>query len=448
MFKEFEEIEDIKYSPDGKFLACGSRDNYIHIFDTNNHVPSKDMTKPARRRYKRIGICRGHSSYVTHIDWTANSKMLQSNDGAYELLYWEPENVTEKGIVHQYTHTMHMRQCTWYTWTAVLGWPVMGIFPAYSDGTDVNSVDRSNRRDLIVTGDDNFKVNLMRFPALKGPNGELTERKEYGGHCSHIMGVKFLATDAHVISIGGNDCSIFQWVHKEKNPAWEGNDPKFQGETKGTVLPHEDRTAGIDVQKHEWRQVYMPDDHLKLQQEYEARICFEQKLADEESDNDDEEDMAAIRRKVLGPSQAELTAAMVDEPFEESPKAKRKADKARKRQAAAEERKRREREREEARARKKEEEKEAAAQKQQEEEDVDDEEEKSSSAGFTSAQGNPSRFLCKAKALFDYEKEDDEEINMKKGEILGITEKDEDWWTAVNSKGEEGLVPENYIEVI
>ena len=203
-FKSHEEISDIKYSPDGRLLAAASRDNYIHMYSTEGHdvENSVPFTPGIRRRYKRIGLCRGHSSFLTHVDWTADSSMMQSNDGAYEILYWEAETAK------QYTHTMHMRAVKWDTWSAVLGWPVQGIWKPGSDGTDVNAVDRSRREDTIVTGDDYFKVNLYRFPCLKK-----AQYKSYAGHCSHVLGVKFLADDSHVISIGGNDCSIFQWKH-------------------------------------------------------------------------------------------------------------------------------------------------------------------------------------------------------------------------------------------
>lgn len=44
---------------------------------------------------------------------------------------------------------------------------LLGIFPPYSDGTDVNAVDRSHDGDELVTSDDFGKVNLFRYPALE-----------------------------------------------------------------------------------------------------------------------------------------------------------------------------------------------------------------------------------------------------------------------------------------
>lgn len=36
--------------------------------------------------------------------------------------------------------------------------------------------------------------------------------QEYGGHSSHVTNVAFLHDDSHLISTGGKDTSILQWV--------------------------------------------------------------------------------------------------------------------------------------------------------------------------------------------------------------------------------------------
>ena len=63
--------------PDGSYLAIGSHDNFIYLFTV-----SEDG-----KQYKKHGRLSGHSSYITHLDWSKDSLHLQSNSGDYELLY-------------------------------------------------------------------------------------------------------------------------------------------------------------------------------------------------------------------------------------------------------------------------------------------------------------------------------------------------------------------------
>jgi drebrin-like protein len=50
---------------------------------------------------------------------------------------------------------------------------------------------------------------------------------------------------------------------------------------------------------------------------------------------------------------------------------------------------------------------------------------------------------------YDYKKAEDNEIDLVLGEhVTGIDQLDESWWAGVNSKGELGLFPSNYVELL
>ncbi|OCT64964.1 hypothetical protein XELAEV_18041205mg [Xenopus laevis] len=186
-----EQLSVMCYSPDGNFLAIGSHDNYIYIYAVNENG----------RKYSRIGKCSGHSSFITHLDWSVNSQYLMSNSGDYEILYWIPSAC--KQVVSVET----TRDLEWATHTCTLGFQVFGVWPEGSDGTDLNAICRSTDKKLLATGDDFGKVHLFSFPCSQFR----ASGHAYGGHSSHVTNVSFLCDDRHLISTGGKDMSIMQW---------------------------------------------------------------------------------------------------------------------------------------------------------------------------------------------------------------------------------------------
>lgn len=70
-----EAIHELKYSPDGAHLAVGSNDNSVDVYSVV-------------QRYKKVGECIGSSSFITHMDWSTDSKVLQTNDGGGRRLFY------------------------------------------------------------------------------------------------------------------------------------------------------------------------------------------------------------------------------------------------------------------------------------------------------------------------------------------------------------------------
>ncbi|XP_028994288.1 echinoderm microtubule-associated protein-like 1 isoform X8 [Betta splendens] len=186
-----EQLSVMRYGPDGNFLAIGSHDNYIYVYAVTENG----------RKYSRVGKCSGHSSFITHLDWSVDSQYLVSNSGDYEILYWIPS------VCKQVVSVETTRDIEWATYTCALGFQVFGLWPDGSDGTDINAVYQSNDKRLLVTGDDFGKVHLFSYPCsqFRAPS------HVYGGHSSHVTNVAFLYDDSYLVSTGGKDASVMQW---------------------------------------------------------------------------------------------------------------------------------------------------------------------------------------------------------------------------------------------
>jgi len=196
-------IDDVKFSPNSEFLAVGNHEGLVDIFFCNI------ITDASKIFYKKIGTCKGHTSFITHLDWSKDSKVLQTDSGSYEHLFWDIEDVK------QITKSSSVRNVEFVTYTCVLGWPVRGIWPKGSDGTDINSLCRSNNGLLLVTADDSSMVKIFAFPA----NVESGKFFEYNGHSSHVTNVRFSFNDENVLSTGGNDRTVMQWKCTKHTPA-------------------------------------------------------------------------------------------------------------------------------------------------------------------------------------------------------------------------------------
>eukprot|EP00073_Rattus_norvegicus_P047430 XP_017449607.1 PREDICTED: echinoderm microtubule-associated protein-like 4 isoform X4 [Rattus norvegicus] len=194
-----EQLSVMRYSVDGTLLAVGSHDNFIYLYAVSENG----------RKYSRYGKCTGHSSYITHLDWSPDNKHIMSNSGDYEILYWDIENGCK--LIR---NRSDCKDIDWTTYTCVLGFQVFGVWPEGSDGTDINALVRSHHRRVIAVADDFCKVHLFQYPCSKPK----APSHKYSAHSSHVTNVSFTHNDSHLISTGGKDMSIIQWKLVEKLP--------------------------------------------------------------------------------------------------------------------------------------------------------------------------------------------------------------------------------------
>ena len=133
---------DIRFSR-RVYLASASRQLHLHLT-----VRTRFMSRMSARTLEL------HNPYRL----SADSRFLQSNDGAYEILYWDGLGSSRP----------RPSRCV-KTRSSSLGhvcWD--GLFREsgpYSDGTDINALCRSQSELYCVAGDDSFQVNFYTWPA-------------------------------------------------------------------------------------------------------------------------------------------------------------------------------------------------------------------------------------------------------------------------------------------
>ena len=214
-------VEDLKFSPDGgSRLAVTYRDGRVEVFGRNRRAGERNGIEKA---YEKIARFKGHSASARHVDWSADGAMLATCGADYEILRWDVPaargdatrsdrfagSVARQNLADQ-------RDRRFATRTGVLGFPVMGVWPAGSDGTDVNALDVSPCGRYAVTADDGGFVKLFAYPALS----ENAPHRAYRGHAGHVASVRFNCDGTRVASAGGRDRCAFQFsVRRRPEPA-------------------------------------------------------------------------------------------------------------------------------------------------------------------------------------------------------------------------------------
>ena len=107
--KDAEEwCEAISYSPSEKFLATGSHDNAVYVYEISDDG-----------KYSLFKKFSSHNSYVQALDWSLDSTYIRSACGAYEKLYF---NVVDKK--HDSAGLSNTKDMEWASHTVKFGWDI------------------------------------------------------------------------------------------------------------------------------------------------------------------------------------------------------------------------------------------------------------------------------------------------------------------------------------
>jgi WD40 repeat protein len=209
------EMTCMSFSPANDKLAVGSRDDSIYVYQAQMDVvvaagagaQGRQTTHTPRCVLRAMHRLKGHSSTITHLDWSYDGRLLRSTCAAYELLCWD----VEAGRLHTVPNAL--ADTVWKTHHCILGFHVMGIWPPYADGTDINGVDVCLEKGIVATANDaGGLLRLLNYPSVV----RHAPGKDYTGHSSHITSVRFIRGGERLVTSGGNDGSVMVFdVHDE-----------------------------------------------------------------------------------------------------------------------------------------------------------------------------------------------------------------------------------------
>ena len=75
-------IFSVTFAPNGRYLAVGSEDCFIDLYDCVSD-------------YDWVGTLQGHSVSVRFVDWSLDSRCIQSTGHNSEILFWDVEQQTQ-----------------------------------------------------------------------------------------------------------------------------------------------------------------------------------------------------------------------------------------------------------------------------------------------------------------------------------------------------------------
>lgn len=185
-------ISCIKFSPSGEYFCMGSSDMQAYVYQASE----------AGNKFTRVGTCVGHSAPVKEMDWSEDSRYLQTQSMNFELLFWRAANcrpLEDPKVIDD---------LKWFTQNCTIGFNVIGLWSNTSDASLVNCCDKSSDDELMVSATDSGHINVFKWPTCY--NDCLPAR--YFGNVDKFNFIKFLPDDTRLIAVGAKNCVTTEWV--------------------------------------------------------------------------------------------------------------------------------------------------------------------------------------------------------------------------------------------
>ncbi|CAH1772810.1 unnamed protein product [Owenia fusiformis] len=195
-----DDITTISFSPDGKMLAAGCQDNIFlyQVLDDGQCF-----------RKHKTGVLSGHSNYIRQLDWSTDSRYIQSVSADYDLMYWDIGKMQceKQGAL--------LRDSLWTTQSATLGHALLGAWSNLEKDEDIVCTARSNKHITLAVGDNTGSLRLYKYPCSK-QKADFIAMKPYSKSTNNVC---YTNDDTFLITSGGSDAGLMQWCIKDNKQA-------------------------------------------------------------------------------------------------------------------------------------------------------------------------------------------------------------------------------------
>jgi microtubule-associated protein-like 6 len=206
-----------KFSPSGEFLAVGSMDCKLYVYNV--------LTG-----YGLSAIVSQHNAPICHVDFSEDSAWIMSNCSGMELFFFEADT----GMF--IPAASRLRDIVWASQNCTMAWAVQGIWPPQKDGTDISACDcnlfRGTDGTIAAVADNYGRISLLRYPV----QSSFAVSKKYRASSNPIRRLNFASGDSYVISISGEDKTVFQWAHRRDR----GEDVSFDVLERGSTVEEDE----------------------------------------------------------------------------------------------------------------------------------------------------------------------------------------------------------------
>jgi WD40 repeat protein len=181
-------ISELKYTNYGDLLIATSLSGDIKIMETNEYTSIKKLQL--------------NGAAITNLDWDLTNSYIQcvTNNAQYIFI-----SVGEDIKIIDDPESIN--NVDWPQITCKFGYNVQGVYLGSTDPDYISSVSKAHSKKLILSGNDDYLLNLTNYPAIQ----ESAKFKSYRGHSGRIKRIIWSPDDESILTIAEDDLSILLW---------------------------------------------------------------------------------------------------------------------------------------------------------------------------------------------------------------------------------------------